>query len=114
MVYEGLISNPLVYLILAGGCYSTVMRFIGQQEYHQDYYKISPGNQTKLFAAYVGLVAALIYAMRENNKGRKSPKQLQRGESNSWYSDSYEEKEEGVFDDYFEKLISENDNGRFS
>ena len=36
----------------------------------KEYYSVSGLDQAKISAAYVGLIAALLYAMNENNKNR--------------------------------------------
>lgn len=64
---------------MMGGTYHTVSRFAGwnESELPPNYYNLDRGTQAKIFAAYLALVAGLIYAMKQNNRKRKSPKQIQ-------------------------------------
>lgn len=41
-----------------------------------NYYNLAPASQSKLFGAYLALVAGLLAAMTMNNQRRKSPAQL--------------------------------------
>jgi hypothetical protein len=79
LVASGSVSNPLFYLIMLGGAYHTVSRFAGwsESELPPHYYDLDRATQTKIFAAYLALVGALLLAMQHNNSRRKSPKQLQ-------------------------------------
>lgn len=64
---------------MMGGTYHTVSRFAGwnESELPPDYYNLDRGTQAQIFGAYLALVAGLIYAMKENSRKRKSPKQIQ-------------------------------------
>lgn len=42
MVYEGMISNPIFYLIMLGGGYETFQRFYGSHQVPPNYYRITP------------------------------------------------------------------------
>lgn len=115
MIYEGMISNPLFYLVMAGGVYSTGKRiFFRGEDDPPHYYNISGKQQASIFAAYVALIAAALYAVRENNRKRKTPKQLQAEKDNPWYSDLMDHgtSEGGVYDDFFADMNnSSHDNG---
>lgn len=78
LVYTDVITNPIMYLILAGGAYSSASRLLGWNEATKEfqYYNIGRKNQLKIFSAYVALVASLMSAIYMNNKKKKSPKEL--------------------------------------
>ena len=77
LIYTGAIGNPLFYLIMLSGGYTTASRFLGWGDPpHPSYYRIKYGERVQIGLAYFGLIAALIMAMRENNKKRKTPRQL--------------------------------------
>ena len=60
MAYNGMISNPIFYLILLGGGYETAMRLwdpIGHAP--ANYYRITSGQRAAITAGYFGLVGAL-------------------------------------------------------
>lgn len=107
MIYADIIHNPIFYLIMLGGTYTTGMRVFGYEEKeNKDYYKIPRSEQTSILAGYVGLVMALLYAMKENNKKRKTPKQLQAEKENPYdevFLDPWDEgtNPDGVYDDFF-------------
>ncbi len=115
MIYANAVHNPIFYLIMLGGTYSSVVRLMGWEDRpNKDYYRIPPGDQARIFAAYVSLVAALIWAMQENNKRRKTPNQIkaaQYGTPGEYNSDfewtggggQPEHGHDGVYDDYFGK-----------
>ena len=41
-----------------------------EEEDRKEYYNLSGSDQMKISVAYAGLIAALLYAMNENNKNR--------------------------------------------
>lgn len=106
MIYNSLIVNPIFYLIMVGGTYTTGMRVFNMEEKeNKDYYKIPRAQQGVILAGYAGLICALILAMRENNTHRKTPRQLQAEkdgvlhvEEDPW---SVGEQKDGVYDDFF-------------
>lgn len=110
IIYEGLISNPIFYLVMAGGAYSTTSRLMGWDEAQKpnNYYKISYQDQASLFTLYVTLIAGAIYAMRENNKRRKTPKQLEAEQRSPWASSQapWYTDDGIVYDDFFESSDS--------
>jgi Zn-dependent protease len=104
MIYYGVVHNPIFYLIMLSGAYTTGTRFFGGHEEPKSYYKISGSRQASLLAAYLGLIAALIMAMHENNKRRKTPRQLQYERSTPGYESSEpwaRDGGDGVYDDFF-------------
>jgi Zn-dependent protease len=112
LIYYGVVHNPIFYLIMLSGVYTTGTRFFGDSDdpNEKNYYKIGGANQAALLSGYLGLIAALIYAMRENDKRRKTPKQLRYEQglpdhevSGPWAA----EHGDGVYDDFF--ALDEND-----
>lgn len=108
MIYEGLVHNPLFYLIMLSGTYTTASRIFGwsdEEQHNRNYYNIPGAQQGQILTGYVALIAAIIYAMRENDKLRKTPKQLQREKetgytlSSPW--DEGRKQGDGVYDDFF-------------
>lgn len=85
-----MVSNPLFYLIMMGGTYHTVSQFAGWNESHlpPNYYNLDRMTQGKIFAAYLMLVAGLLFAMKQNNSKRKSPKQIQQETRGYEWSDA--------------------------
>lgn len=78
MAYQGLIHNPIFYLILLSGGYETFMRFYDPTRLPPGFYRITPAQRGAVTVGYFGLVAALIAAMGANQRYRKSPEQLMR------------------------------------
>ena len=128
LIATGYVSNPIFYLIMLGGGYSTAQRIMGWGEDNarpKDYYtRVTPNHQRTLFGAYFALVATLLGAMHLNNQHRKTPKQIQ---SNGYDTHDFSEelmldrntidrrdpfKGDGVYDDYFEELSKSWDGGR--
>ena len=87
MAYQGMISNPIFYLILLGGGYETFMRFydpIGHSP--PNYFRITNGQRAAITAGYFGLAGALFTAMAWNREYMMSPEQLQRMQMQADYS----------------------------
>ena len=108
MIYAGAIHNPIFYLVMFTGAYQTVTRLMGWDDQpNRDYYKVSGKDQAKIVAGYVALIAALLAAMNENNKNRKTPKQLEHiqryGYEDDWSAFKGKENAGGVYDDFFDK-----------
>lgn len=77
LAYEGLVSNPLFYLVLISGAYTTYGRFFGAgSDVHPSYYKILPRERAVWVSAYFGLIFALFIAMQLNKKYMKSVRQI--------------------------------------
>mmetsp|Transcript_25520 Transcript_25520/g.58869 ORF Transcript_25520/g.58869 Transcript_25520/m.58869 type:complete len:142 (+) Transcript_25520:1-426(+) len=77
LVAMGLIHNPIFYIILLAGGWTTYQRFFGVDELPPSYYAIPPAQRITITLMYLGLIAALLVAMQVNNLRRKSPKQLE-------------------------------------
>lgn len=108
LIYSGIIYNPIFYLIMMGGTYSTVSRLFGfeDDEKSKDYYKIGKEKQLTLLLSYIALVSSLLLAMKENNKHRRTPQQLKNEIYNDeWTDTSFDNYKKNdncvVYDDYF-------------
>ena len=112
LVYNGMISNPLIYLILGAGTYSTVRRVLGYHDYHESYYRIGSDKKAAISIGYVGLIGALLVAMKKNNERRKTPNQLKAIERDGY--DSTGGNKDGVYDDYFGWEGDDDDETRWS
>ena len=91
MAYNGMIHNPIFYLILLGGGYETIMRFYDPNHAPPNYYRITNGQRAAITGGYFGLVGALFGAMAWNRQYMMTPEQLQRkaqGELGKGYDDS--------------------------
>lgn len=121
-IFNGVISNPIFYLIMLGGTYTSASRLLGWEEKpNKDYFNIGAADQSMVFGAYAALIAGLVYAMRENNKNRKTPNQLKAAQEGlaynsdelspfdaEWAPDGGNKRglgdaRNGVYDDYFGK-----------
>ncbi len=76
LAYAGAISNPIFYLLLLSGGYTSGKRLLGYETAPPGYYNIHPGKRAVLGFGYIGLVAALLGGMAMNDRSRKTPKQL--------------------------------------
>lgn len=75
IIYVGAIHNPIFYLIMLAGTYTTVMRFISPP--NQAYSFLTSAQRLQVGVAYLALIGLLLWGMRENNKRRLTPKQIQ-------------------------------------
>ncbi|GMI38357.1 hypothetical protein TeGR_g13395 [Tetraparma gracilis] len=76
LAYTGAIGNPIFYLILAGGAWSTGQRLFGYDTNPPGYYDIGASKKVLHSTAYVGMIGSLLALMALNKKKKKSPKQL--------------------------------------
>lgn len=84
MAYEGMIHNPIFYLILLGGGYETFMRFYDPLGHAPpNYYHITSAQRMAITGGYFGLVGALFAAMAWNRQYMLTPEQLQRKKMSS-------------------------------
>eukprot|EP00953_Heterococcus_sp_UTEX-ZZ885_P029358 15588-Heterococcus_DN1.PRE.2 len=89
--------NPLVNVAGLGiGGYMIYEGFIDPS-----YYEIPLHKKAGITAGYVALIAALLLAMRENNKRRKTPRQLQAEKEGYFLADNHTPGEP-QYDDFFE------------
>ena len=78
LIYNGMINNPIFYLIMMAGSYETFMRFYQPNKVPANYYRITGGQRTAITTGYFGLVAGLFAASEFNAHYKKSPNQLRR------------------------------------
>jgi Zn-dependent protease len=79
MAIEGMVSNPIFYLILLGGGYETFMRLYDPLGHAPpNYYRITSTQRLAITGGYFGLVGALFAAMAWNRQYMLSPEQLHR------------------------------------
>ena len=78
LIYNGMINNPIFYLIMMAGSYETFMRFYQPNKVPANYYRITGGQRTAITTGYFGLVAGLFAASEFNAHYTKSPNQLRR------------------------------------
>jgi Zn-dependent protease len=90
MAYEGMVTNPIFYLILLGGGYETFMRFYDPLGHAPpNYYRITSGQRAAITGGYFGLAGALFAAMAWNRQFMMTPEQLQRKSSETSQSKGY-------------------------
>jgi len=77
LIYMDMISNPIFYLVMMGGAYTTFQRFYYPDNLPLNYYKISPQERAILTGSYFGLLGFLVSCMAFNSKFKKSPEQLE-------------------------------------
>jgi Zn-dependent protease len=79
MVYNGMVSNPIFYLILLAGGWDTFQKFYTPaQHVPPNYYAISGAQRTAITGGYFALVAALMAAMATSSAMKKTPEEVQR------------------------------------
>ena len=73
-------SNPLLYLILLSGSYTTYTRYFPSSMTPSDfrYYDLSQSQRVAIASSYAGLVVFIAAVMSLNDRIRKSPEQLRR------------------------------------
>ena len=80
LIYNGVIHNPIFYLIMIAAGYSSISRLLGwdlEDGRSKNYYNIPRSSQFTILIGYILLIAFLLKAMSYNNLYRKHPKQLQ-------------------------------------
>ncbi|KAJ8600893.1 hypothetical protein CTAYLR_006989 [Chrysophaeum taylorii] len=105
LVYAGAVTSPLFYLILLTAGFQVGSRVFGVAE-PKPWKRLVGAQMYAVFAAYAGLVTALLLAKQANNYGRKSPRQLeaeQRGETIDLPPGA------DCYDDYFATFSGTND-----
>lgn len=85
LVYTGTVSNPIFYLVMASGAYTTFQRFYNPHSVPLNYYKITDGQRLLLGGSYVGVLGVLLGSMAVNERFKKSPQQLQMESSTYYY-----------------------------
>lgn len=85
LIYGGVVSNPIFYLVMMSGGYSTFQRlYYGDNDLPVNYYKITNGQRAGITAGYFGLIGTLIAGMGFNAKWKMSPQQLQTRQQDEW------------------------------
>jgi len=107
LVLNGVIQNPIIYLVLGAGAWSTGRRVLGYDDFHESYYRIGGEKKLGISVAYICLIGALLAAMKKNNEKRRTPKQLQRIE------DGFEDAnvDGKLYDDFFGDDNDDEDEG---
>lgn len=123
LIYYGAVHNPIFYLIMMAGTYSTLivpasvkLGWSEAEEGAEEYQKISGKDQARLFLGYIALVGALVLAMMENNQYRKTPKQIEHEQNHPDGVDEHpwDNNQDGVYDDYFgTPSDGDNNNAKF-
>jgi len=100
LIYTSAVSNPIFYLIMMGGAYTTGSRLFGFEDKEDSrYYKIPRHQQAIVLGGYASLIVALLLAMRENDKDRKTQQQLKAEKLNLPYIEIANN--DGKYDDFF-------------
>jgi len=68
--------NPVLMLIFFAGSYTTFIRFYSPEWRPYGYYNLSPLTKTAIGVSYLGLIAALVLAMKVNDSYRRTPQEL--------------------------------------
>ena len=77
LIYGGAITNPIFYLIMLSGGWTTAQRFWNAGSVPPGYYNVSGAQRGAIAGAYFGLIAALVAAMQWNEANKKPLRQLQ-------------------------------------
>ena len=78
LIYMDMISNPIFYLIMMGGAYTTFQRFYyPNQNLPLGYYNITRRERTAITGSYFGLLGLLMTSMAFNQQFKKSPRELE-------------------------------------
>ena len=111
LAYQGMVGNPIFYLILLSGGYSTATRVMGWDEGKgARYYNIGRGHQMQLAGGMGALIVALLYGMAQNDKKRKTPRQLEQEKKYGYFEESpWSDHQDAKYDDFFGES---NGNGR--
>lgn len=84
LIYMGAISNPIFYLVMLSGGYTTFQRFYNPEIVPLNYYNITPAQRAILTSSYFGLIGCLIGTMALNEKFKMSPEELRRRQIQSY------------------------------
>ena len=79
LIYAGAVSNPLFYIIMLAGGWSTFQRFYDPTGgMPPGFYNITPMQRGIIGAGYFGLIGAILAGMSMNAVNKKSPEQIKR------------------------------------
>lgn len=91
LIATGTIANPIFYLIVGAGGYSTYQRFYGSaKDLPASYYKISGSQRTMIGLGYLGLVGLILLAMKFNAKRKVDPKYLEKMRDDPAFKEVYD------------------------
>lgn len=76
LLYTGAIANPIFYLIMASGTFTTGKRLLGYDDVPPSFYQMPFKNKAAISSAYLGLIGCLLAAQDLNSRSKKSPRQL--------------------------------------
>jgi len=76
LIYTGAITNPIFYLIMASGTFTTGKRLLGYDIVPPSFYEMPFSNKFAITSSYLGLIGALLAAQELNTRRKKSPRQL--------------------------------------
>ena len=68
MAANGMVGNPIFYLVLMAGAYDTASRAMGWSTKPRGYYQIGQGRQVALLAGLIALISTLLVGMRLNDR----------------------------------------------
>jgi len=79
LIVQGVVNNPLFYLIVGGSAISTYQRFFGQgdSDLPPSYHDITFGQRATLGSGYVGLIALMLMGMYANKSRKVAPEDLE-------------------------------------
>jgi len=86
LAYEGIVTNPIFYLILLAGGYETFMKFYNPSSVPLNYYRITTVQRMGIAGGYFGLIAAIMAGMSLNAQSKKSPEQLKKEKELTFYA----------------------------
>ena len=79
LIATGAISNPIIYLIMLAGGWSTFQRFYDPAGHAPaNYYKITSQQRGILGGCYFGLIGAIVAGMSLNAVNKKPPEEIRR------------------------------------
>ena len=76
LLYTGTVANPIFYLIMASGTFTTGKRLLGYEDVPPSFYQMPFQNKAAITSAYLGLIGCLIAAQDLNSRSKKTPRQL--------------------------------------
>ncbi|KAK3282905.1 hypothetical protein CYMTET_9375 [Cymbomonas tetramitiformis] len=76
LLLSGIVSNPIFYLVMLMGSYTTYTRFTGEVV-ASGFYNIPAARKAQLSVMYIGLVGYLLAGMEVNDINRLLPQEIQ-------------------------------------
>ena len=80
LIAAGVIANPIIYLVMLAGGWSTFQRFYDPAGHQPspNYYKITPTQRGILGGCYFGLIGVMVAGMAVNGVNKKPPEEIRR------------------------------------